>query len=177
MVQSINVSGILATIKVLLTNPALLRPNLVVKDIREIPYKNLKEAPLNLKAIGFDKDNTLTAPYDDKIHAPFIESFDECKRVFGGGNVFVVSNSAGTLDDVGHVDANAIEKSLGMSFSSLPLHLVLPQCNPTIKSQESQSSDTPQRNHSAHSPFWTTTTTHNPITSHTRTLHLSATDY
>ena len=47
------------------------------------------------RAIVFDKDNTLTIPYERRIHPPLASALRECKRAFGAANVAVLSNSAG----------------------------------------------------------------------------------
>ncbi|ORX94375.1 HAD-superfamily phosphatase [Basidiobolus meristosporus CBS 931.73] len=95
MGQSFNPQGIINAFKVLV-RPKLIVPHSVVKDIRDINYLKLKEG--GIKTIAFDKDNCLTAPYANQLHAPFKESWTECKRVFGE-NIVIVSNSAGTNDD------------------------------------------------------------------------------
>lgn len=63
----------------------------------------------------FDKDNTLTAPYDNtSIHPKAQEGFASALEVFGHDRVAILSNSAGTLDDVDYEDAAAIEQNLGI---------------------------------------------------------------
>ncbi|KAJ1678052.1 hypothetical protein EV182_004883, partial [Spiromyces aspiralis] len=52
-----------------------------------------------VRRIVFDKDNCLTAPYKTEIHPPFKDSWESCLKTFGKGNVMIVSNSIGTLDD------------------------------------------------------------------------------
>ena len=88
MVQSLNVSGIVNAFK-LLWNPSLAMPHIIVKgeilkweavivdlilslhlDMSCINYAALKKQ-VNIQAIGFDKDNCLTAPYASNIHPPF----------------------------------------------------------------------------------------------------------
>ncbi|OZJ06777.1 hypothetical protein BZG36_00398 [Bifiguratus adelaidae] len=69
---------------------------------------------LGIKAAVFDKDNCLTAPYGNDIHPPFRETWSKCKDAFGKENVLIISNSAGTDDDKGHVKAQKIEASLGV---------------------------------------------------------------
>ncbi|KAJ3417357.1 hypothetical protein HDV05_004822 [Chytridiales sp. JEL 0842] len=107
--QNKNVPGILATFH-LLVNPSLAVPHLTVPDIRHIPFKRLRET--GLKAIVFDKDNTLTAPYVNEIHPPFQEAWKDCLRTFGRENVLIVSNSAGTPDDVDYKHAKIVEEAL-----------------------------------------------------------------
>ncbi|KAK9681385.1 hypothetical protein K7432_015647 [Basidiobolus ranarum] len=110
MVQSFNLQGVIYAFRVL-TRPRLVVPHSVVKDIRDINYQKLKEG--GIQTIAFDKDNCLTAPYDNQLHPPFKDSWNECKKVFGT-NIVIVSNSAGTSDDHQYNKAKAIEENLGV---------------------------------------------------------------
>ncbi|KAJ3102674.1 hypothetical protein HDU97_000371 [Phlyctochytrium planicorne] len=80
-------------------------------DIRHIDFKQLKES--GLKAVVFDKDNTLTLPYKNEVYPPLKSAFEDCISVFGK-SVGIVSNSAGTPDDVGGKQALIIERDLGV---------------------------------------------------------------
>ena len=68
-----------------------------------------------IKAIIFDKDNTLTAPYDISIHEKAAFGLTNAIDVFGHDNVAILSNSAGTKDDIDYKDANTIEEQLGIN--------------------------------------------------------------
>jgi phosphatidylglycerophosphatase GEP4 len=94
--QSLNLSSIWTTLRVLLT-PSLAVPHILVPDIRSINFFALRR---HFHHIAFDKDNTLTAPYAPSIHPPFQASIDSCIASFGRDNVVIVSNSAG-CDDPG----------------------------------------------------------------------------
>ncbi|KAI8337176.1 mitochondrial PGP phosphatase-domain-containing protein [Chlamydoabsidia padenii] len=111
MVQNFNLSGILNAFR-LLANPSLALPQIIVTDIREIPMEQLKKH--GIKAMAYDKDNCLTAPYIPTIHPPFQDAWNRCKETFGKDNVVIVSNSAGTLDDKDGKEAQALEQSLGV---------------------------------------------------------------
>ncbi|CAB4382646.1 unnamed protein product [Rhizophagus irregularis] len=87
-------------------------PHLIVNDIRNINFYELKN--LGINALAFDKDNTLTTPYSDEIYPPFKSAWEESKKIFGNENLIIVSNSSGTGDDPGFIQAEAIEKSLGV---------------------------------------------------------------
>ncbi|OBZ85287.1 Phosphatidylglycerophosphatase GEP4, mitochondrial [Choanephora cucurbitarum] len=133
MVQSLNLSGIVNAFRVL-WNPSLAMPHVIVegksllyrkkvsdnlsaspkKDIRQINFANLKRLG-QIKAIGFDKDNCLTAPYVSTIHPPFQEAWEECKSTFSKENVVIVSNSAGTADDKDGREAAKLEESLDVT--------------------------------------------------------------
>jgi phosphatidylglycerophosphatase GEP4 len=73
----------------------------------------LARQALGIKGIIFDKDNTLTAPYVDELHPSLRAAFRRCMASFDG-RVCVMSNSAGTNDDVGFASATRIETRLGI---------------------------------------------------------------
>ncbi|RIA97093.1 mitochondrial PGP phosphatase [Glomus cerebriforme] len=111
MVQSLNLNAIISSIKVF-RKAHLCIPHLIVNDIRNINFYKLKSIGIN--ALAFDKDNTLTAPYSNEIYPPFKSAWEESKKVFGNENITIVSNSPGTGDDPGFIQAGKIEKSLGV---------------------------------------------------------------
>ncbi|TPX63682.1 phosphatidylglycerophosphatase [Spizellomyces sp. 'palustris'] len=111
MVQSLNFSS-LASIGKIVRSPSLLIPHLSVPDIRYINFKALQAA--GIRAVVFDKDNTITAPYVEQVHPAFDKSWKSCKDTFGQDRVLIVSNSAGTPDDVGHKKAATVEAALGV---------------------------------------------------------------
>lgn len=102
MGQSFNGQAIRAAFGIIL-KPKLLVPNLVVPDIGSICFKGLRKA--GFAAIAFDKDNTLTAPYSNSVHPPFMvprfiqEAWNNCLNEFGTEKMAIVSNSAGSSDD------------------------------------------------------------------------------
>ena len=49
-------------------NPSLSSPLYVCLDIRALEFARLRDA--GIKGIVFDKDNCLTLPYEDALHAP-----------------------------------------------------------------------------------------------------------
>ena len=68
-----------------------------------------------IKAVIFDKDNTLTAPYANTLHPKARPGLQAALDAFGPDNVAILSNSAGTNDDPGFVDGRAIEEALGIA--------------------------------------------------------------
>ncbi|ACI64305.1 predicted protein, partial [Thalassiosira pseudonana CCMP1335] len=68
----------------------------------------------NIKAVIFDKDNTLTAPYENTLHPKAHPGLQSALDTFGTKNVAILSNSAGTDDDPGYEDAKLIEEALGI---------------------------------------------------------------
>jgi phosphatidylglycerophosphatase GEP4 len=114
MVQSINTKAIM-TLASVLRRPSLLIPHWSVRTISDIDFARL-HASMGVQAVIFDKDHTLTMPYvNDEIHPMAQQGLDNCLRVFGHENVAILSNSAGTQEDVNFDQAIAMEASLGIA--------------------------------------------------------------
>jgi phosphatidylglycerophosphatase GEP4 len=113
MVQSLNTKAIL-TLASVVRRPSLLVPHVALRNISELNYTALKER-CGIRAVIFDKDNTLTAPYGMSIHPDALIGLESAKSIFGSENVAIMSNSAGTQDDPDYKDAIAIEQALGIA--------------------------------------------------------------
>jgi len=111
MVQSINFDGLYYLGK-LLRRPRFLLPHIYTENISKVNFRNLKES--GIKGVIFDKDNTLTAPYIDEIHPHAQVGYDNARSVFGKENLLILSNSAGTNDDLHHENAKRLEDCLGI---------------------------------------------------------------
>ena len=111
MVQTVNTKAIL-TLASVARRPALLVPHLSVPTVSQVNYGAMKDC--GIRTVIFDKDNTLTAPYDPEVHPKAAEGLQKAIETFGVDRVAIVSNSAGTLDDPGYQDAIRIEQSLGI---------------------------------------------------------------
>jgi phosphatidylglycerophosphatase GEP4 len=62
----------------LLKDPSLMNPNLIIKDVKSIDYKKLRE--IGIKYVVFDKDNTLTETYKMNYYNDTIkQSIIDCK--------------------------------------------------------------------------------------------------
>mgnify|MGYP003748039851 CR=1 FL=1 len=85
----------------------LAMPHLEVPDVRWIDWDALHAA--GFRAIVFDKDNTLTAPYSNEVYPRLAGALRSCVEAFGAEQVAVLSNSAGTPDDPGGVAADALQ--------------------------------------------------------------------
>jgi phosphatidylglycerophosphatase GEP4 len=79
----------------------------------EVNFSALKEF-CNIRAVVFDKDNTLTAPYALEVHPEASRGLEAVVAVFGREQVAIMSNSAGTKDDPEYKDAIEIEQALGI---------------------------------------------------------------
>lgn len=113
MVQSLNTKA-LVTLASVIRRPSLLVPHVSVPTISHLNYTALKECA-GIRAVVFDKDNTLTAPYALAVHPDAVEGLQAAIAVFGTDNVAIFSNSAGTGDDPGYEDALRIEEALGIA--------------------------------------------------------------
>ncbi|KAJ3380706.1 inositol polyphosphate 5-phosphatase [Lobulomyces angularis] len=112
--QSVNISGIKMAFK-LLFNPSLAMPHQVLQNFKKVNYKQLKNEG-GFSKICFDKDNTLTKPYEMSfVDGEFREIWNQIVKLFGKNNVCIVSNSSGTLDDHNFKEAELVEKSFGVS--------------------------------------------------------------
>ncbi|OCH91083.1 hypothetical protein OBBRIDRAFT_729485 [Obba rivulosa] len=87
-----NLPGILVPLH-LLINPRLIVPSIVIKDIRQLDFPELRRA--GYRGAVFDKDNCLTVPHDDRLVPELQEAWRMCRETFGEGNVLIVSNTAG----------------------------------------------------------------------------------
>ena len=94
-----------------LRQPALGIPHVCVPDIGHLDFAALRRA--GVKGVVFDKDNTLTAPYVDAVHPAAAAGLAQCSAAYGPA-LCVLSNSAGTPDDVGGASAARIEAALGV---------------------------------------------------------------
>ncbi|GJE97319.1 HAD phosphatase [Phanerochaete sordida] len=90
----------------LIFSPRLVVPSLVVRDIRQLDFYELRKA--GYRGAVFDKDNCLTAPHRDQLVPELTDAWCECREAFGEGNVLIVSNSAGTRVDPGEIQAESV---------------------------------------------------------------------
>ncbi|KAI0090592.1 mitochondrial PGP phosphatase-domain-containing protein [Irpex rosettiformis] len=96
----------------LIFSPRLVLPSLVVQDIRQLDFIQLRKA--GYRGAVFDKDNCLTIPHKDQLVPELQEAWKECREAFGEGNVLIVSNSAGTKLDPGGIQAESVTYHLSV---------------------------------------------------------------
>jgi phosphatidylglycerophosphatase GEP4 len=111
MSQSFNPEGIKFFFQIISSEKRLVMPHYHVTDISRINPKRLRDQ--GVEGIIFDKDNTLTNPYEDILHPRVRDAFAEFKSVFGD-EIVIMSNSAGTKDDKNYDAARRIESALGV---------------------------------------------------------------
>jgi len=108
--QTINIPGLVGIRDVLL-NKKLLIPTWSLNSVAELDINELMT--LGIKYLVFDKDNTLSLPYGDDIHPLLENKMKEIHDNFDS-RIAILSNSAGSSDDIDYKDAKKYENSLGV---------------------------------------------------------------
>ncbi|KIP08684.1 hypothetical protein PHLGIDRAFT_29464 [Phlebiopsis gigantea 11061_1 CR5-6] len=101
----LNIPGTLVPLH-LLVAPRLVIPSMVVRDIRQLDFYELRRS--GYRGAVFDKDNCLTTPHKDQLVPDLKDAWRECREAFGECNVLIVSNSAGTRLDPGELQAESV---------------------------------------------------------------------
>lgn len=109
-----------------------LLPSLSFPSVATIPFARFSYPTLfsnslkqcGVKAVIFDKDNTLTPPYSFSMNENTERAVRNCQQLFGYDRVVIFSNSAGgryggdsqtgSEDDRGYLHAEAIEEEIGV---------------------------------------------------------------
>lgn len=108
-----NVSATLNVFRLLLS-PQLCLPHLTVTSFDRIPLPLPGSMP-KIKAIVLDKDNCFAKAHDDKVWPAYVDQWQRLREQFPGAQLLIVSNSAGTNDDIGHVQAKLLEERTGVT--------------------------------------------------------------
>lgn len=108
--QSVNLSA-LYQLRSLLLRPALLVPNFSIQSLNELNFDSLREQ--GIRAVVFDKDNTLTLTYKEELHPLVKPAVSKAMRTFPD-LVSILSNSVGSSDDKGFKGAHKTEVALGI---------------------------------------------------------------
>lgn len=103
----------------LLANPQLSIPHLTIPSFDKIPIPlafptSITSTQPNIKAIVLDKDNCFAKDHDDKVWPEYQETFDKLRTHYPGASLLIVSNSAGTNDDINHAQAKILEEATGV---------------------------------------------------------------
>ena len=97
--QSLNRAAILTTLNIIFRRPGLLVPHVSVPHLGDLDFLSLKAS--GVEYVVLDKDNTLTAPYDDDAppHPLVAAAAKSAVDIFGAEKVVVLSNSAGSATE------------------------------------------------------------------------------
>ncbi|CCE82590.1 Piso0_002322 [Millerozyma farinosa CBS 7064] len=99
----------------LVYNPSLCLPHTVVQrfDQLHIPLQ-APDSSVVIKGVVLDKDNCFAKDKDDKVWHEYQETWDLLKQSYAPKQLLIVSNSAGTDDDVEHKEAQRVEQNTGV---------------------------------------------------------------
>lgn len=144
-----------ATINVfrLIYNPALCLPQATITNFNQLPvplssafvsFSNCQK--LDIRAVVLDKDNCFAKPKENNIYQPYNvcvqfhegqpfwygwkEKFQALRDAYPGSRLLIVSNSAGTSDDVEGKEAKLLEAATGVKV--LRHSTKKPGCGPQI---------------------------------------------
>lgn len=86
-------------------------PQLTVPTFNDLPL------PINsnIKAVVLDKDNCFAYPKDDKVWPTYLEKWQSLKQQYPGKQLLIVSNTAGSSDDLDYEQAKKLEAVTGVS--------------------------------------------------------------
>ncbi|SMN18101.1 similar to Saccharomyces cerevisiae YHR100C GEP4 Mitochondrial phosphatidylglycerophosphatase (PGP phosphatase) [Maudiozyma saulgeensis] len=104
-----NLSGTLNAFRILY-NPSLCKPGLIIDTFNHLPV------PINkhIKAVVVDKDNCFAFPKENKVWCEYENKWELLKKSYPGRALLIVSNSAGSNEDLDNKQAKFIEDSLGV---------------------------------------------------------------
>jgi phosphatidylglycerophosphatase GEP4 len=110
--QHLNTDALKSLFNAISHRNTLLRPRLQLPSLAALNPQTLHDE-FKIRAIIFDVDNTLTRPYSNAPADSALATLRRCDSIFGANRVALLSNHAGSADDIGHVRAAALEQSLG----------------------------------------------------------------
>lgn len=115
MVNGLNLSATLNTFKLLL-QPSLIKPHVTVANFNQLPIPIPSKTPgATIKAVILDKDNCFARDGDDRVYKDYEATWNRLTAAYPGKlQLLVVSNSAGTADDKGGVQADLVEQNCGV---------------------------------------------------------------
>lgn len=118
--QLFNASAVL-NVSRLTYNPSLCLPHLAVESFDKLPIPLAipgKEA--KIRGIVLDKDNCFAKDHDDKVWPAYENTWAELRKTYPAKHILIVSNSAGTNDDVDYVQAEKLERDTGVTVLRHP---------------------------------------------------------
>lgn len=110
--QSVNFPALLE-LKNIIFNRRMLIPTISLKSVADLDLDSLES--LGIKYLVFDKDNTLSVPYGEKIHPSLDNKMNEIKsHNIYKNSAAILSNSVGSSDDEDYKDAVKCEDVFGI---------------------------------------------------------------
>ncbi|OBA21240.1 HAD-superfamily phosphatase [Metschnikowia bicuspidata var. bicuspidata NRRL YB-4993] len=118
--QLLNASAV-TNISRLAYNPALCLPHLTVSSFDKIPLPiEIPGHTPEIKGIVLDKDNCFAKDHDDKVWPAYAEAWERLRQFYPKEKLLIVSNSAGTNDDVDYRQADKLERDTGVTVLRHP---------------------------------------------------------
>ncbi|VEU20168.1 DEKNAAC100954 [Brettanomyces naardenensis] len=105
-----NLSGTLNSLR-LVTRPELCVPHLTIPTFNDLPVPIVIPGRNQPKAVVLDKDNCFAVPHDNKVFPEYAAKWKELRECYPGSRLLIVSNTAGTTDDVDQEQAITIENN------------------------------------------------------------------
>ncbi|RLP65794.1 HAD phosphatase, family IIIA [Candida albicans Ca529L] len=101
----------------LLYNPSLCLPHITVKSFDQLvlPFTIPTAPNVTIKGVVLDKDNCFAKDHDDKVWPEYEQTWKKLKEIYPKDHLLIVSNSAGTDDDINHTQAKTLESNTGIN--------------------------------------------------------------
>lgn len=111
--EFLNIRGTLKTLKYLFKLRSL-KPDIRIDHLKNLDLFKLK-TDKNIKYIVFDKDNTIAYHKSNQIANNEIKQIlDNFHNIFETENIAILSNTAGSNNDINFADLNSIEENFGI---------------------------------------------------------------
>ncbi|KAM9903062.1 hypothetical protein OXX79_003584 [Metschnikowia pulcherrima] len=118
--QLFNASAV-ANISRLAYNPALCLPHVTVASFDKLTFPiQIPGHNAEIKGIVLDKDNCFAKDHDDKVWPAYAEAWERLRASYPKEKLLIVSNSAGTADDVDYLQAEKLERDTGVTVLRHP---------------------------------------------------------
>ncbi|RPA93549.1 HAD-superfamily phosphatase [Choiromyces venosus 120613-1] len=132
-----NLSATLNALRIL-KSPTLLHPQLTIPTFDHLPIPLSTALKADIRAVILDKDNCFAVPYVKEVYPAYKDTFEKLRKEYGD-RLLIVSNSAGTDDDGGHLEADILEKDTRVKV--LRHSTKKPGCYPEIMSYLTSKTD------------------------------------
>ncbi|MCJ1463521.1 hypothetical protein MMC07_002129 [Pseudocyphellaria aurata] len=123
--------------QLLIHNPSLCLPQATLSTFNHLPIPvslalatSFDGQKPDIRAVVLDKDDCFAMPKENAVYKPYHEKFQALRRAYPGSRLLIVSNSAGTNDDVDGREANQLEAATGVKV--LRHGTKKPGCGPQI---------------------------------------------
>ena len=94
-----NLSATLNALRIL-KSPTLLCPQLTIPTFDHLPIPLSTTLKADIRAVILDKDNCFAVPHSKEVYPAYKDTFKKLRKEYGD-QLLIISNSAGTGDDVG----------------------------------------------------------------------------